>query len=137
VPKLAEIQVFRPGQKDLIKPLRKASTLSIARNPKDGSFYVKDEILIRLKPGADPSELLKLLQETGGILVGSYPGLGIYKVRLPQGSEFRAVAEIGGRYRTANQITSGSRRELGSPAPCVMPDPARGTPVAVSDWGWG
>jgi hypothetical protein len=37
VPKLAEIQVFRPGRKDLMKPLRKASTLSIARNPKDGS----------------------------------------------------------------------------------------------------
>jgi len=95
VPKLAEIQVFRSGQKDLMRPLRKAATLSIARNPNDGSFYVKDEILIRLKPGADPSEFLKLLQETGGILVGSYPGLGIYKVRLPQGSDVPGlVAEI-------------------------------------------
>ena len=95
VPKLAEIQVFRSGQKDLMRPLRKAVTLSIARNPNDGSFYVKDEILIRLKPGADPSEFLKLLQETGGILVGSYPGLGIYKVRLPQGSDVPGlVAEI-------------------------------------------
>ena len=93
VPKLAEIQVFRPGQKDLIKPLRKASTLSIARNPKDGSFYVKDEILIRLKPGADLSELLRILQETGGVLVGSYPGLGIYKVRLPPGSDVPGLAE--------------------------------------------
>jgi hypothetical protein len=93
VPRLAEIQVFRPGQKDLMKPLRKASTLSIARNPKDGSFYVKDEILIRLKPGVDLSELLKLLQETGGILVGSYPGLGIYKVRLPQGSDVPGLVE--------------------------------------------
>jgi thermitase len=93
VPKLAEIQVFRTGQKDLIRPLRKASTLSIARNPKDGSFYVKDEILIRLKPGADLSELLKLLQETGGILVGTYPGLGIYRVRLPQGSDVPGLAE--------------------------------------------
>ena len=92
-PKLAEIQVFRPGQKDLMRPLRKASTLSIARNPKDGSFYVKDEILIRLKPGSDLSELLKLLQETGGILVGSYPGLGIYKVRLPQGSDVPGLVE--------------------------------------------
>ena len=87
VPKLAEVQVFRPGQKDLMRPLRKVSTLSIARNPKDGSFYVKDEILIRLKPGADPSELLRLLQETGGVLVGSSRGLGIYRVRLPQGSD--------------------------------------------------
>jgi thermitase len=93
VPKLAEIQVFRPGRKDLMKPLRKASTLSIARNPKDGSFYVMDEILIRLKPGADLSELLKLLQATGGILVGTYPGLGIYRVRLPQGSDVLGLVE--------------------------------------------
>ena len=93
VPKLAEIQVFRPGQKDLIKPLRKVSTLSIARNPRDGSFYVKDEILIRLKPGADLSELLRFLQETGGVLVGSYPGLGIYKVRLPPGSDVPGLTE--------------------------------------------
>jgi thermitase len=93
VPKLAEIQVFRPGQKDLMRPLRKASTLSIARNPKDGSFYVRNEILIRLRPGADFSELLKLLQATGGILVGVYPGLGIYRVRLPQGSDVPGLVE--------------------------------------------
>ena len=93
VPKLAEIQVFRTGQKDLMRPLRKASTLSIARNPKDGSFYVKDEILVRLKPGADPSEILKLLQETGGVLVGTNPALGIYRVRLPPGSEVPELAE--------------------------------------------
>jgi subtilisin family serine protease len=86
-PKLAEIQVFRPGRKDLIKPLRKAPTLSIARNPRDGSFYVKEEILVRLKPGADPSQLLKLLQDIGGSLAGTYPHLGIYRVRLPQGSD--------------------------------------------------
>ncbi len=93
VPELAEIQVFRAGQKDLMRPLRKASTLSIARNPKDGSFYVKDEILIRLKPGADLSELLKLLQETGGSLAGTYPELGIYKVRLPPGSDVPGLLE--------------------------------------------
>jgi hypothetical protein len=98
VPRLAEIQVFRPGQKDLMRPLRKLATLSIARNPKDGSFYVKDEILIRLKPGADLADLLKLLQETGGVLVGSYPELGIYRVRLPPGADVPAlVEEIGKR----------------------------------------
>jgi len=93
VPKLAEIQVFRPGLKDLMRPLRKAATLSIARSPKDGSLYVKDEILIRLKPGADLSELLRVLQETGGVLVGTYPGLGIYRVRLPPGSEVSVLVE--------------------------------------------
>ena len=93
VPRLAEIQVFRTGKKDLMKPLRKAGNLSIARNPKDGSFYVKDELLIRLKPGADFSDLVALLQETGGVVIGGYPGLGIYRIRLPQGSDVPGVVE--------------------------------------------
>jgi hypothetical protein len=146
VPKLAEIQVFRPGQKDLIKPLRKVTTLSIARNPKDGSFYVKDEILIRLKPGDDPSELLKLLQETGGILVGRYPELGIYRVRLPPGSDVPAlVEEIGKRGwagiaepNYAYPVPSGAREldwgRLKVSYGDASPHP-KGIPVAVIDSG--
>jgi thermitase len=146
VPKLVEIQVFRPGQKDLIRPLRKASILSIARNPRDGSFYVKEEILIRLKPGADLSELVKLLQEIGGMLVGNYPGLGIYKVRLPQGSDVPGVVE---------EIKKRGGAEIAEPnyAYPVPPSPRdldlsalrlsnadaypqpKGTPIAVIDSG--
>ena len=146
VPRLAEIQVFRPGQKDLIKPLRKASTLSIARNPKDGSLYVKEEILVRLKPGDDLSPLLKLLQETGGVLVGHYPGLGIYRVRLPQGSDVPAlVEEIGKRGwaaivepNYAYPVPSGPRElDWGSLKVShgdASPQP-KGIPVAVIDSG--
>jgi thermitase len=146
VPKIAEIQVFRPGQKDLIKPLRKGSTLSIARNPKDGSFYVRDEILIRLKPGADLSELLSLLQETGGVLVGTYPGLGIYWVRLPQGSDVPGlVEEIGNR-----AVAGVAEPNYAYPIPPIprelewstlslsyadaSPQP-KGTPIAIIDSG--
>lgn len=146
VARLAEIQVFRPGQKDLIKPLRKASTLSIARNPKDGSLYVKEEILVRLKPGDDLSPLLKLLQETGGVLVGHYPGLGIYRVRLPQGSDVPAlVEEIGKRGwaaivepNYAYPVPSGPRElDWGSLKVShgdASPQP-KGIPVAVIDSG--
>lgn len=146
VPKLAEIQVFRPGQKDLMRPLRKASTLSIARNPKNGSFYVRDEILIRLKPGADLSELLKLLQETGGVLVGSYPGPGIYRVRLPEGSDVPGLAaEIekrGGAGSAepnyAYPVPTGPRElDWGSMKGSLgdaYPQP-KGTPIAVIDSG--
>jgi hypothetical protein len=108
VPKLAEIQVFRPGQKALMRPLRKASTLTIARNPKDGSFYVRNAILIRLRLGADFSELLKLLQATGGILVGVYPGLGIYRVRSPQGSDVPGFASLPVGYKGDPRIYAGT-----------------------------
>jgi len=146
VPKLAEIQVFRPGQKDLMKPLRKASTLSIARNPKDGSFYVKDEILIRLKPGADASELIKLLKEIGGVLVGSYPAVGIYKVRLPDGSDVPGLVEeiqkrggVGTAEPNYAYPVPPSPRDLDLSAlrlsyADAYPQP-KGTPIAVIDSG--
>jgi thermitase len=146
VPNLAEIQVFRPGQKDLMRPLRKSSTLSIARNPKDGSFYVRDEILIRLKPGASLSEVLKLLQETGGVLVGSYPGLGIYRVRLPQGSDVPGlVEEIEKRGGTGTAEPNYAYPIPPTPRELdwttlrlsyadVFPQP-KGTPIAVIDSG--
>ena len=145
-PRLAEIQVFRTGQKDLMRPLRKASTLSIARNPKDGSFYVNDEILIRLKPGADLSPLLKLLQETGGILLGTYPGLGVYRVRLPQGSDVPALVEEiekrGGAAiaepNYAYPVPTGPRELDWGPlkgSPGEADAQPKGTPIAVIDSG--
>jgi subtilisin family serine protease len=146
VPRLAEIQVFRPGQKDLMRPLRKFSTLAIARNPKDGSFYVRDEILIKLKPGAGLSELLKLLQETGGVLVGGYPGLGIYRVRLPAGADVPGLVEeivkrggaVSGEPNYAYPIPA-SPRELDWGSLKVFYGDAqpqqKGVPVAVVDSG--
>ncbi|MCP4106992.1 MAG: S8 family serine peptidase [Desulfobacteraceae bacterium] len=91
--KLDEIQVFMPGKKELMKPLGKRSVLSIARNPKDGSLFVKGEILLRLKPGADISKIKKFLEQTGGTVTASNPALGIYKIRVPENSDIPAVAE--------------------------------------------
>ncbi len=91
--KLAEIQIFMPGKKELMKPLGKRSVLSIARNPKDGSLFVKDEILLRLRPGADISKIKKLLEQIGGTVIASNPALGIYKIRVPENSDIPAIAE--------------------------------------------
>jgi hypothetical protein len=93
IPRLAEIQVFRQGKKGLMKPLVTDSNLSIVKNPRDGSFLVKDEILLRLKPGTDPSELKRILRQIGGILVDSQPGLGIYQIRLPENTDVPSLVD--------------------------------------------
>jgi thermitase len=93
IPKLAEIQVFKPGKKDLMKAFGRRSAFDIARNPKDGSFYVKNEILLGLKPGMSLAEFKALLREFGGTVVDSYPAVGLYKIRLPEGTDVPSLVE--------------------------------------------
>jgi len=93
IPKLAEIQVFRPGKEERMKPLGRKTSLSIARNPEDGSLFVKDEILLRLSPEAGLSDLKRILEKIKGMVVESYPALGIYKVRLPEGTDVPALVK--------------------------------------------
>jgi hypothetical protein len=93
IPKLAEIQVFRPGKKELMKPLGRRGAFDIARNPKDGSFYVRNEILLGLKPGITLAEFKALLRQIGGTVVESYAGVGIYKIRLPENSNVPSLVE--------------------------------------------
>jgi len=85
--KLAEIQVFKRGKEDLMRPLVGRSGLSIARNPKDGSFFVKNEILVKLMPGMSPLEFKRLLRQIGGTVVDRNVALGIYKIGLPENSD--------------------------------------------------
>jgi len=93
MPKLAEIQVFTPGKETRMRPLVKRTSLAIARNPEDGSLFLKDEILLRLNPEAALSDLKKILETIKGTVVESYPALGIYKIRLPEGADVPAVAK--------------------------------------------
>jgi thermitase len=91
IPRLAEIQVFRPGQKDRMRLIRARRSLAVARNPEDGSYYVRDEVLIRVKPGTELETLEALLATWGGRVVDSFGSLGIFRVRLPDGSDVQAL----------------------------------------------
>jgi thermitase len=93
IPKLAEIQVFKPGKKELMKPFGRRRAFDIARNPKDGSFYVKNEILLGLKLGMSLAEFEVLLREFGGTVIDSYANVGLYKIRLPEGSDVPFLVE--------------------------------------------
>jgi thermitase len=81
--RLAEIQVFRPGKKELIRDLG-PHAFSLAKDPKDGTLFVRDALLLRVGPGFD---LEKFLKTIGGWIIDKNEALGIYKVRLPPGSD--------------------------------------------------
>jgi len=93
IPRLSEIQIFKPGRKDSMRPLRTRRILAVARNPRDGSYYVRDEILLKLRPGTDLQKVEALLAKWGGRVVDSYAALGIYRIRLPEGTDVPALIE--------------------------------------------
>ncbi len=81
---LAEIRIFNRGAPN--KRSRSAN-LAVTRNPEDGSFYVKNTILVRLKPGADVAKFKSQLSKIGGRIVSYHAGSGIYEIRLPENSD--------------------------------------------------
>lgn len=146
IPRLAEIRVFRPGKEALMKALGKKGGLSIARNPKDGSLFVKNEVLLQLRPGAKLSELKKALKKINGRVVDGYAALGIYKIRLPEGADVPAIAEA----VTGDPGIAEAEPNYAYPiqSPFHDPDmtdsfpyltnkekPERGVPIAVVDTG--
>jgi hypothetical protein len=93
MPRLAEIQVFTPGEEKRMRPLLRRTRLAIAVNPEDGSLFVQDEILLKLDPEAALADLKRILENIQGTVVESYPALGIYKIRLPEGADVPAVVQ--------------------------------------------
>ena len=139
--RLSEIQVFRPGKKDVMRDLS-SRVFSLAEDRKDGSFFVRDEFLLRMKSSSDVE---KLIGKVGGTISDKHEALGIYKVRLPPGSDVPAmvnkinslpgVAQAGPDF--AYPVNHPYRTDLSLPsAEIAQVFPKEGkVPVAVLDSG--
>jgi hypothetical protein len=143
IPRISEVQIFRPGGKDLMRPLRSRRTLAVARNPEDGSYYVRDEVLLKLKAGTDVQKVEALLTKWGGRVVSSYAGLGIYRVRLPEGTDVPALVkalqdELGPGSAEPNFAYPMPRSPAGialSPVDPALSPGENPVPIAVLDTG--
>jgi len=93
IARLVEIQVFKPGEKGRMESLIKSLNLPISRNPKDGTLFVKDEILLKLDPKMDLLGLERLLRRLGGTVIDSNIALRIYRIRLPENSDIPSILE--------------------------------------------
>lgn len=87
LPRLAEIQVYRPGSPDRAAPLpAEPARLNLVRGPlPDSPWFVADEVLVRVRGGTRLEEFRLLLKQLGATVTGSLPELGVYQLRLPQG----------------------------------------------------
>ncbi|OQX23674.1 MAG: hypothetical protein BWK80_24755 [Desulfobacteraceae bacterium IS3] len=141
--KLAEIQVFQPGKKERMKKLKKNSALAVVKNPKDGSLFVKDEILLRLAPGMSFSEFKKLIEKIGGTIIEKNSALGIYKIRLPENTDVPALTDMISKYPGIRKAEPNYAYHIGIAKelfPSLLGDaavsPSKGAaPVAILDTG--
>lgn len=94
IERLEEIQVFRRDGPRRIEPFLPEANFKIARGPSPSDpEFVADEILISVKPGTNIEQFKLLIAQIGGTVIGSVPELGIYRIRIPPGSNVLAMVE--------------------------------------------
>ncbi len=144
-PRLWEIRIFYKGQEARARPLKKGVNLTVV-NHGDGTYHVKDILLLRLAPTITEAALAALLDQLGASIMDAYAPLGIVRLRLPHGSDVPAITETIANtpgVQTAEPdyaypLEGGrpAKRETRSSAPPSSPPPSSGsTVVAVMDSG--
>ncbi len=97
LPVLAEIRIFEPGDERRLRLLPPCEYPKVVLDPRSGMLYVADELLVYVSSGVSPEAFRKLLAEVRGTLVDANAALGIYRVRVPPGSNiFSLVKGING-----------------------------------------
>lgn len=145
--RISQIDVFKPGDRAHAVPLP-GPALKAAREPlsKTPILCVRNELLIRLKPGTPVAAFRDLLVRINGTVVDSVPALGIYRVRLAPGTTLAealkklatdatvAYAEPNLIYRLTPPTTMAGGRT--TPPASTAGSPGAGAPVAILDTGW-
>ncbi len=144
--RLAEIQIFEPGKRSRMRPLAADGDLSIARNPKDGSFFVRDELLLRFGPGASLAEIEQLVHRIGATIIARHEGTNVVRVRLPENTDVPRLSEALSRENGIARAEPNFAYPISlpykglSPVPVDFPKPSplnsdEGVPIAVLDSG--
>lgn len=150
-PRLVELQVFRPGERERVRPLEQKHRLRVveAKSPSGPVLYVADELLVRPKPGVPPAAFEGWLRSIGAEIVDLYRPLGVYRLRLPRGSNIPMLAEIFRTHAVVEAVEPHFAARLPSPSggephlnqgetlrpPASVPSRTGAAPLAVLDSG--
>jgi len=145
--RLSDMQVFRPGERDRAQPLLVDKTIRVAQGPDGrGPEFVQDELLVGFSPNVSLDQIRILLREIGGVIIEGYPELGIYRVRLPPGTNVLALREQLARHPAIAEIEPNFVFRAPAPIPSqanaaptpytrTSLPPAGSAPVAILDSG--
>lgn len=144
--RIAEIQVFEWGKRDRIQPLQKSTALNVARNPEDGSYYVRGEFILSVDPRIPRDRLERRLEEIGARVLEGNSDPGVYRISAPEDADIPELARrinrsMGGRYAEPNYAypivdpyrTAGESSNALTGGPYIPED--NEVPVAVMDTG--
>jgi hypothetical protein len=125
-PRLSQVDVFRKGRERQADRLPSADqALEVGRDPAQGGIeYVREEILVRLKPGATLEEFRLLLQQTGATVVDCSPA-GIYRLRTGPGADIPGLLGVLARHPIVDRAEPNYVYRLIAPAPVVGAAPER------------
>ena len=144
VPKLKEIQVFLPGHAAAARPRPKKSAKFEVTRGVGGAApeFVKDELLVGVRPGTTYAQFQSLLDQIGGMIVEADAATGVYLIRFPPGTNVEALlAQLGRNPLVAHaELNHVTRLPTGFAAgrgalPAVSPPADGASPVAVLDSG--
>lgn len=139
---LSEIRIF-----DQVAPVpgKLSPNLAVIEDAHRNLRYVKDTLLMRLKPGVSKNDFESWLETLGARIVEHFSALGVYEIRLPPGSDIPALiarlekndllktAEPDYVYEAPKLIKYRSDREM--PARASKPIGEGDAPIAVLDTG--
>ena len=95
LPRLSAIHVFRPGKRRFVRPLDlDLGNYEVSHHPlRVNKPFVKDELLVGLKPSVTIEQFRSLVARLDATLVSSIPEMGIYKLRLPEDTDVVAAVK--------------------------------------------
>jgi thermitase len=147
VPKLQEIQVFMPGSPAAARPIPRASRAFDSTRGVSGTApeFIKDELLVAVRPGTTYARFQHLLDQVGGMIVEADAATGVYLIRFPPGTNVEALLQQMARSPLVanvelNQVTRLPAALANAlpgrpPLPNVRPPADGSIPVAVLDSG--
>lgn len=92
ISRLSEVLVYKPGDRRALKT-RPAPPPDVSLAPVATNLLtcIRNEILLRLRPGVTREQFRDLLLRTGATVLDGIPALGVYRLRLPPGSDLAGL----------------------------------------------
>ncbi|MCS6770908.1 MAG: S8 family serine peptidase [Kiritimatiellae bacterium] len=129
-PRLAELHVFRPGEKERIRPLQPENVLRVVQGPfPDSPLIVADELLVRVARGVRAEEFRNWLRSVGASIVASVPSLGVYQLRVAPGVNIFDLVERANR----NPLIESAEPNFATPLPRADFDSPMSKEALVAD----